>query len=68
MRVAAQEDAPQYVGPFTYLELVTKKPGVARGTGANRPTPTIVRYRRRVQSEHVAATDPATAAEGCPVH
>lgn len=50
------------------LELMTPKPGVARGTGANRPTPTIVRYRRRAQPEHVAAKAPATAAEGCPVH
>ena len=29
------------------LELETPKPSVKRGTGANRPTPTIIRYRRR---------------------
>ena len=29
------------------LELVTTRPAVQRGTGANRPTPTIIRYRRR---------------------
>lgn len=29
------------------LELVTRKPGVARGMGANRPTPTLIRYRRK---------------------
>jgi len=29
------------------LELETPKPGVKRGTGANRPTPTIIRYRRK---------------------
>ena len=31
------------------LSLATPKPGVARGTGANRPTPTLVRYRRKEQ-------------------
>ena len=29
------------------LELLTPRPSVLRGTGANRPTPTIIRYRRR---------------------
>ncbi|RIK12236.1 MAG: hypothetical protein DCC51_16960 [Anaerolineae bacterium] len=29
------------------LELVTRKPDVQRGTGANRPAPTVVRYRRK---------------------
>jgi len=29
------------------LELETPKPSVKRGTGANRPTPTVIRYRRR---------------------
>jgi sterol 14-demethylase len=29
------------------LELVTHRPKVLRGTGANRPTPTIIRYKRR---------------------
>lgn len=29
------------------LELVTKNPGINRGMGANRPEPTIIRYRRK---------------------
>lgn len=37
------------------LELVTTKPGVARGTGANRPTPTIIRYRRRELPEYAVS-------------
>jgi sterol 14-demethylase len=41
------------------LELATPQTGVARGTGANRPTPTMIRYRRRTP----AAVLPATAVE-----
>jgi sterol 14-demethylase len=33
------------------LELVTKHPQVQRGVGASRPAPTVVRYRRKPQSE-----------------
>ncbi len=47
------------------LELVTRKPAVARGTGANRPTPTIIRYRRKASPLKAAATaamEPAIAA------
>ena len=29
------------------LELATPRPTIARGVGANRPTPTLIRYRRR---------------------
>lgn len=48
------------------LELVTKKPAVLRGTGANKPTPTIIRYRRKPLPEVERAE--AAAAAGCPVH
>jgi sterol 14-demethylase len=49
------------------LELVTRKPHVARGMGANRPSPTIIRYRRRILSERDEAPT-AVAASGCPAH
>jgi sterol 14-demethylase len=42
------------------LELATPQPAVARGTGANRPTPTVIRYRRRTPvepAERAAAAD-----------
>lgn len=29
------------------LELVTRTPGVRHGLGANRPEPTLIRYRRK---------------------
>jgi sterol 14-demethylase len=29
------------------LELITEKPAIARGLGANRPSPTLMRYRRK---------------------
>ena len=49
------------------LELVTKEPGIERGLGANRPAQTIVRYRRKPQSDLVSlATEDAIAAAGCP--
>lgn len=32
------------------LELLTQRPEVARGTGANRPTPAIIRYTRKPQT------------------
>ncbi len=48
------------------LELVTRKPQVARGTGANRPTSTIVRYRRKPQTTQ--RPTPVGAATGCPHH
>lgn len=48
------------------LELVTQRPDVARGTGANRPTPTIIRYLRKPQLEKEKVAAPAAA--GCPVH
>ena len=48
------------------LELVTQRPEVARGTGANRPTPTIIRYARKPQLATDVVMTPA--AEGCPVH
>ena len=48
------------------LELVTQRPEVARGTGANRPTPTITRYARKPQLATDVVMTPA--AEGCPVH
>lgn len=43
------------------LELVTRKPDVQRGTGANRPAPTVVRYRRKPLPELAGA--PAAVAE-----
>jgi sterol 14alpha-demethylase len=49
------------------LELVTEKPGIERGMGANKPKPTIVRYRRK--AHHSGQQTPATATEaGCPFH
>lgn len=48
------------------LELVTRKPEVARGTGANRPTPTIIRYRRKPLVARQGETTQAEA--GCPRH
>lgn len=33
------------------LELVTRKPAVARGMGANRPSSTIIRYSRKPQAQ-----------------
>ena len=48
------------------LELVTRKPGVLRGTGANKPEPTFVRYRRKALPGVERAV--AEAATGCPVH
>ncbi len=50
------------------LELVTRKPHVARSTGANRPSPTIIRYRRKPQLELAVAATPHEAAAGCPHH
>ena len=35
------------------LSLATHKPAVARGTGANRPTPTGIRYRRKARMDEV---------------
>ena len=49
------------------LELVTRDTGIARGVGANKPTPTIVRYRRKQAAMSPAARAEATAA-GCPAH
>jgi sterol 14-demethylase len=48
------------------LELVTKDPGVLRGMGANRPEPTIIRYRRK-QGLAPAAAASAPAEARCPV-
>jgi len=48
------------------LELVTRKPDVARGTGANRPTPTIIRYRRKPLAARQVEMTQAEA--GCPHH
>jgi sterol 14alpha-demethylase len=49
------------------LELVTNNPVIERGMGANKPKPTIVRYRRKAlpsgQQTPVTATD-----AGCPFH
>ncbi len=49
------------------LELLTPKPGVQRGTGANRPTPTTIRYRRLELPAREGEMETAAAA-GCPVH
>ena len=45
------------------LELVTQRPDVARGTGANRPTPTIIRYllQAAIEKEKVAPWPPPAA-------
>jgi sterol 14alpha-demethylase len=49
------------------LELVTNNPVIERGMGANKPKPTIVRYRRKAlpsgQQTPITATD-----AGCPFH
>ncbi len=39
------------------LALVTPRPTIARGTGANRPSPTIIRYRRRAAEGRQTADD-----------
>jgi sterol 14-demethylase len=49
------------------LELATPKPHVTRGMGANRPSPTYIRYRRKALPERREAPA-AVAGEGCPVH
>ncbi len=49
------------------LELVTRQPHVVRGMGANKVSPTMIRYRRRPGAPRVE-TAPAAAAAGCPVH
>jgi sterol 14-demethylase len=48
------------------LELITRDPGIARGVGANKPMPAIVRYRRKPASATAARAESATA--GCPAH
>jgi sterol 14-demethylase len=49
------------------LELATRHPRVVRGMGANKASPTIVRYRRRPHMPRVESVAAATAS-GCPVH
>ena len=50
------------------VELVTQDTHVAQGMGANRPSATIVRYRRRpAPMGELVGTGAATAA-GCPYH
>jgi sterol 14alpha-demethylase len=34
------------------LELISENPTIARGMGANRPTPTLIRYRRKQPAEN----------------
>ncbi len=46
------------------LELVTEETGIERSLGANRPTKTIVRYRRKPLDQLVSPTPAASA--GCP--
>jgi sterol 14-demethylase len=48
------------------LKLVTRDPGIARGVGANKPMPTLIRYRRKQPGE--LAAQAASAAAGCPAH
>jgi sterol 14-demethylase len=48
------------------LELVTHKPHVSRGMGANRPSPTYIRYYRKVLPTRRVET--AASVEGCPAH
>ncbi|MEO7021408.1 MAG: cytochrome P450 [Ktedonobacteraceae bacterium] len=48
------------------LELVTKDPQINHGLGANRPKPTIVRYRRKTQSNPVPVSSSTDAAASCP--
>jgi sterol 14-demethylase len=43
------------------LELVTRKPTVSRGVGANRPSPTIIRYQRK---PHLSPAGDLTYAAG----
>jgi sterol 14-demethylase len=47
------------------LELVTKNPGVFRGTGASRPEKTIIRYRRKSRAA-LSSTDQVAAVVACP--
>lgn len=49
------------------LELLTPSPHVVTGVGANRPSDTIIRYRRKQNIERVNVAEVAAAA-GCPFH
>lgn len=46
------------------LELVTPNPGIQRGLGANRPQPTVIRYRRRAERAVGVVQQEAAAAAG----
>jgi sterol 14-demethylase len=49
------------------LELATQHPHVVRGMGANKASPTMIRYRRRPHVPRVESMAAATES-GCPVH
>lgn len=49
------------------LELATRHPRVVRGMGANKASPTIIRYRRKPHAK-VGERPAADIASGCPVH
>lgn len=49
------------------LELLTPNPHVVTGVGANRPSETLIRYRRKTNVERVNVAEVAAAA-GCPFH
>jgi len=46
------------------LSLTTPKPGVSRGTGANRPTPTVIHYRRKTELAGVGEVNDEMVATG----